>query len=364
MAVAPNKLPSDLLKDVSRSFYLTLSVLPSSIRRQIGLAYLLARTTDTIADTQAIPVEKRLRALKDLRSRIVGKESDPINLGDLAMGQASPAERTLLNQIETSLVMLQNLSRNDRELTRAVLDTIVSGQELDLERFAEVSPPAETSLQMAGHKLERLPKRIIALQNETELDDYTYRVAGCVGEYWTKMCRAHVFPEAHWDERAMLMNGVRFGKGLQLVNILRDVPEDLRSGRCYLPVDRLADAGLTPQDLLKLTSESKVRPLYNKYLDRAAGHLTAGWIYTNALPWKSWRVRLACAWPILIGMRTIELLRTGKILDPDQRIKITREEVKKIIKRSVFYYPFPNAWRDLNQPVERRAEEEEPAVKN
>jgi len=348
-----------LLKDVSRSFNLTLSVLPASIRPQIGLAYLLARTTDTIADTQAVAVDKRLRALKDLRLRIAGKDSDPVNFGELALGQGSPAERALLNQCEQSLAMLQGFPHSDRELIRGVLDTIVSGQELDLERFAEVSPPTEVSLQMAGHKLERLPKNIIALQNETELDDYTYRVAGCVGEFWTKMCRVRVFPQAHLDDRAMLMNGVRFGKGLQLVNILRDLPEDLRQGRCYLPADRLADAGLTPSDLLKFTSESKVRPLYNKYLDRASGHLTAGWIYTNALPWRNWRVRLACAWPILIGVRTIELLRTGKILDPEQRIKISREEVKKIIQRSILYYPFPTAWRDLNQPVERRPEVEE-----
>src|SRR5215470_18076194 len=43
MARAPNKLPVDLLRDVSRTFYTTLNVLPKSIRMQIGLAYLLAR---------------------------------------------------------------------------------------------------------------------------------------------------------------------------------------------------------------------------------------------------------------------------------------------------------------------------------
>ena len=40
-----------------------------------------------------------------------------------------------------------------------------------------------------------------------------------------------------------------------------------------------------------------------------------------------------------------------------------REEIKKIIQRSVLYYPFPSAWRDLNRPTERRVEEEEAAVK-
>src|SRR5215831_6289828 len=213
MAQAPNKLPADLLRDVSRSFYLTLNVLPASVRTQIGLAYLLARTTDTIADTEAVPVEKRLDVLNQLRDRIAGKQNDPIDLSNLGSADASPAEQTLLIRCEENLARLQRLSNDDRDLVRGVLDTITSGQELDLRRFAEVSPAAETTLQQAGHKLERLPKNIVALQTETELDDYTYRVAGCVGEFWTRMCRKHVFPDARMDDRAMLMNSVRFGKG-------------------------------------------------------------------------------------------------------------------------------------------------------
>ena len=60
------------------------------------------------------------------------------------------------------------------------------------------------------------------------------------------------------------------------------------------------------------------------YLDRAEAHLQAGWAYTNALPRRSVRVRLACAWPILIGRETLKLLRAGDALDPQQRIKVSR----------------------------------------
>ncbi|MCI0869448.1 MAG: squalene/phytoene synthase family protein, partial [Chloroflexi bacterium] len=48
------RLLTDLLKGVSRSFYLTLRVLPGGIREPVGLAYLLARAADTIADTTLI----------------------------------------------------------------------------------------------------------------------------------------------------------------------------------------------------------------------------------------------------------------------------------------------------------------------
>jgi farnesyl-diphosphate farnesyltransferase len=143
----------------------------------------------------------------------------------------------------------------------------------------------------------------------------------------------------------LLADGVRFGKGLQLVNILRDVPADLRQGRCYLPAERLAGTGLQPAELLKPENEPKLRPLYHALLDRAHQHLAAGWAYTNALPRGQVRVRLACAWPILIGVRTLEFLRAANPLDGARRVKVSRAEVRQILLRSLWRYPRPVAWR-------------------
>src|SRR5712664_1012501 len=93
-------LLTELLKQVSRSFYLTLRVLPGSIRPQIGLAYLLARTSDTIADTELVPLDQRLAALAALRERILGAQAGPLDFGDLARQQGSPAERALLEKCD------------------------------------------------------------------------------------------------------------------------------------------------------------------------------------------------------------------------------------------------------------------------
>src|SRR5213075_1652540 len=87
------------------------------------------------------------------------------------------------------------------------------------------------------------------------------------------------------------------------------------------------------------------RPVYDCWLARAESHLRAGWDYTNALPRRCARVRLACAWPILIGMRTLDRLKAESVLDPERRIKVTRGEVRGIISRSVILYPFAGAWR-------------------
>lgn len=320
----------ELLRQTSRSFYLTLRVLPRGVRPQIGLAYLLARTTDTVADTEIIPLEDRLRGLEELHARILGSVGGPLDLGGLARQQGSPAERMLLDKVEDSLAALNDLSAFDRQLVREVLDTITGGQELDLRRFHGAST-----------------ENIIPLRTDAELDDYTYRVAGCVGEFWTKMCQAHLFPDAHLNEARFMTDAIRFGKGLQLVNVLRDLPVDLRKGRCYLPLEQLAEASLKPVDLLRPSAMANFQPFYHRYLDLAGSHLAAGWCYTNCIPRGQMRVRLACAWPILIGLETLKRLRAENVLDPEHRVKISRAEVRRLFMKSVLAYPWPSAWKKL-----------------
>ncbi len=65
-----------LLKGVSRSFYLTLRILPTGMRDPIGLAYLLARAADTIADTSLIPPEQRLELLLSLQAQVNGASDE------------------------------------------------------------------------------------------------------------------------------------------------------------------------------------------------------------------------------------------------------------------------------------------------
>ncbi|MEO7298565.1 MAG: squalene/phytoene synthase family protein, partial [Verrucomicrobiota bacterium] len=268
-----------------------------------------------------------LKNLAQFRERILGTTNVALDFGELANQQSLPAEKILLERCEDALKILAQFSREDQMRIRDVLKIIISGQELDLQRFASANE-----------------KSIVALQNDSELDDYTYRVAGCVGEFWTKMCRTHLFPHG-LDDKFLIENGIRFGKGLQLVNILRDLPRDLRQGRCYLPAEKLAELGLRPIDLLQPEMESRLRPIYTHYLNSAEAHLVAGWNYTNLIPRGQIRLRLACAWPILIGIRTLNKLRAENPLDSSRHVKITRSEVRQIVFASLWKIPFSPAWK-------------------
>jgi len=329
-----------ILKKVSRSFYLTLRVLPRPVRTQIGIAYLLARATDTIADTDLISAEKRLTVFQSMRRAIcAAADNSEIEMPDFrelapapkpSSGRGSAAEDELLNNIAQVLQWLRIQTPEARALIRDLLEIITVGQEIDILRYSRLTDGS-----------------IAALANEAELEHYLYSVAGCVGEFWTRMCRAHLFPKAELDDQWLLSRAARFGKGLQLVNILRDLPRDLGNGRCYVPRTKLGEYGLRPEDLLNLSSMDKFRPLLDTYITRAEADLGAGWDYTLALPRRCVRVRLACAWPILIGIKTLTRLRSGNVLDARHPVKIARSEVRALIWSSLVRYSSAAAWQRL-----------------
>ncbi len=326
-------LLTTLLRDVSRSFYLTLRVLPARVRAPIGLGYLLARATDTLADAASVPVPDRRSALESLRDRILDSAAPMPRWErfDIGAPEITDAERLLLRRIPEALALLDASQVWEKGCIRAVLETIVGGQMLDLERFGALK---------AGDG-------VVGLPDAAALDDYTYRVAGCVGEFWTRVCRNRLFPSAELDDEAFLEDAIRFGKGLQLINILRDLPKDLQAGRCYLPVDELAREGLAPADLLDPSREARLRPVYDRWLDRADAHLAAGWDYVLRIPPNQVRVRLACAWPILIGVRTLRRLQGPGFLDPRQRVKISRADVRSILWATLWRLPFRREWEGL-----------------
>jgi len=317
--VAGGDLTTAVLRRVSRSFYLSLAVLPKAVRPTIGLAYLLARATDTIADTRLIDRASRITHLETLRAALEAGGSVAALAGATSAPQSLASERALLERLPDCLSAYRALPGQDRERVRTVLSTIIEGQIQDLRVF-----PGEDEGKLA------------ALETAEDLDRYTYLVAGCVGEFWTEVHVAHRPRLRHWDVPRMRALGVRLGKGLQLTNVLRDLPRDLRQGRCYLPRQDLARLGLEPRDLLDPARGDAVRPLLVEWLNRALDHYEAGWQYTFAIPRREARMRLACAWPLLIGLRTLDLLAAApNWLDPAVTLKVPRVAVYGLMAHSL-----------------------------
>lgn len=319
MDVLPEPLPQ-ILKRVSRSFALSLGALPRSLRGPLGLTYLLARAADTIADTRILARVDRLRYLDQLRSEL--DRPVPSRLSEIAAAltgpQRIPAERELLLRLPACFEAFAGLPSDDRARIRRVLGLLVDGMQADLRTF-----PGEDAGGLA------------ALETRADLDRYTYYAAGCVGEFWTEMAMAHRPACRGWDPAAMRRRGVRFGQALQMTNVLRDLAQDLRAGRCYVPRSDLASVGLTPADLLRPAAMTPLRPLVDDLVASALDGYRDAWEYTRAIPRGEIRLRLASAWPMLIGLQTLERIwRADDLLDPAVTVKIPRNAVYRILVRS------------------------------
>ena len=157
----------------------------------------------------------------------------------------------------------------------------------------------------------------------------------------------HQFKANPETEDELFDRGVRFGKALQMINILRDIPSDLSLGRCYIPMISLVEHGLTPDDLLDPRNMGQFKPLYDKYLDITESHLEAAVQYIGLLPHGQFRLRGSCMLPIVIGKRTVSKLRNGNVLDPNNTIKIDRSEVKAVVRKIVFSVPFEGMSKKL-----------------
>jgi farnesyl-diphosphate farnesyltransferase len=93
--------------------------------------------------------------------------------------------------------------------------------------------------------------------------------------------------------------------------------------------------GLTPENLLDPDALGKLRPLLRDLLALTLAHYAEGWAYTLAIPPTEVRMRLACAWPLFIGLRTLERVRRARcLLDPRVTVKISRPRVYAILLRS------------------------------
>ncbi len=280
----PSELTT-LLKTVSRSFYLSLHLLPKAVRGEMSLAYLLARASDSIADSATVAAAERLELLQ----QFTPWETPPAGFFACVARLQVPhvGEQQLLHELATCFRLAGQLPEAGQDILRTLMKHILHGQSLDLQRF-----PGK-------------------LQTASELEEYTFLVAGCVGEFWSDMLAWKIPNWTRQDPAAMRHWGRTYGQGLQLVNILRDLPGDLAEGREYLPG---GDTMLARRD---------------HWASAARTWLQAGERYTSGLC--GWRLRLTADLPWRLGMATLEALPVGEMV----KVKVPRSRVRSLLLGSL-----------------------------
>jgi farnesyl-diphosphate farnesyltransferase len=285
-----------LLRRVSRSLYISLRLLPSAVRGPMSLAYLLARTSDTLADSGDVPLERRREALQHFRDDLAAYRSEP---GWPDFLPPDDGERELLRHWPEVMAWFWALPTEERRTIRGTLGHILDGQIADLDRTS--------------------------MPGDEALDHYTFQVAGSVGELWTRMGALKLpgFLSGPLDD--LLPDAIRLGKGLQIINVLRDVAKDASMGRSYLP----GVAAGAP-------AESKWHAA-QPWIARCTGHLDAGERFVRRI--RGWRCRLAVWLPLLLARETLELITRSGPRAMESPQKVTRRRVRWLLAEA--------AWRSV-----------------
>jgi len=300
-----------LLKNTSRSLYLSVQTLPSAMRPAFSVAYLLCRYADTIADTHILPAEKRIHWIERFPALI--QEQNPREIQTLTQaisgGTDNPYEAELVKRLTPCLAWFNQIAAPRRAMIEEVVAAVCEGMRTDLQFF----PTRENALPVAFAKRE-------------DLERYCRLMGGMPGLFWSKLIyhtQRVSLPEEEFYEM-----GKCVGDALQIVNILRDLPKDLRLGRCYFPEEDLQTAGLTAPDLLTPENSARFEPVKQKWIAWGLKRLESAKAYFAQLSRLHPGQRAAVAWPVLWTADTLyKVYRESDLLNPQKRVKISRKVI-------------------------------------
>jgi farnesyl-diphosphate farnesyltransferase len=221
-----------LLEKTSRTFALSIPMLPEPTRRHVSIAYLLFRVADTFEDAALWPRASRLSALDDLAKLLEtpGGETAAAQRWLVGAPVAHAGYLELLGETPAVMDAYWAIPTDARDVLRRDLQRTVSG--------------------MAGFVRRGDVQGNLRLASLRELRDYCYVVAGIVGEMLTGLFLLDAEGLAPYAPRLRRRSRF-FGEALQLVNILKDASSDATEGRVYLPVgiDRSRVFALARRDL-------------------------------------------------------------------------------------------------------------------
>ncbi len=212
----------DLLEKTSRTFALTIPLLPEPTRREVTLAYLLFRIADTFEDATTWPGHQRIDALEEF-GRLLAVDEDRVSTEAATRRwmEDPPDDRhsgylELIAEVPFVFDLFWQLDSAARSTIRRHLARTVEG----MARYVAT-----------GDGSSRL--ELSSLQS---LRDYCYIVAGIVGEMLTDLYLTED-PSLAESGPYLRERARDFGEALQLVNILKDSARDDADGRRYLPSD-------------------------------------------------------------------------------------------------------------------------------
>lgn len=315
----------DALPRVSRTFALGIRLLPAELSRAVAIAYLICRIADTAEDHPALSVEDRRALLAEVDRAMADPGSDFDGIHTVTW----PNDHHLGD-------LMRNADRVLREFRR-----------LPAPDQAAVAPWVQEMVRGMAQSLR--PSHdgpVPLLQTVAELRQYCWYVAGTVGHLLTGLFTRHIAGIGAARLATLERLAPQFGLGLQLTNVIRDIADDHRHGRSFIPEELWQGAGLRPEEFGTPGTEARAWRIVAPLLAENERCLEDALAYSTALPRHALRVRVFCLTSLFFACRTIGLIHARpERLVRGERIKMPRREVYLILAATVVLAPSNTAVR-------------------
>jgi farnesyl-diphosphate farnesyltransferase len=282
----------EALLRVSRTFALNIRCLRGRMLETVRLAYLLCRAADTLEDSWPGPPAEVGARFDALLAALDGDAGAARSLATAAAAQHARADMDLLVRLPALLHVLDALRPDDAADVRRCVRTMALG----MRRYATRDAARGT--------------RVPYLDDDAELHDYCYVVAGCVGEMLTRLVARDIAGDDAGTAARRLELAPVVGEALQLTNILLDWPVDVRRGRCHIPASWLARHGLAPRELVR--DSDAARELSLRLAGLAHGAIDRVPDYLDTIPTREHRYRLFCLLPVLWARASLRVAFAGR----------------------------------------------------
>jgi len=304
-----------ILKEVSRTFALTIPQLPPVLCKVVSNAYLLDRIVDTIEDEPNLTLIQKKQFLQEF-IKVVAGDSDPKALSQalfpLFSDSTLAAEKDLILNIPRVIRLTHSFTLPQRTALHRCVRIMAHG----MAEFQQKSS-------------------IEGLKTLSEMDHYCYYVAGVVGEMLTDLF-CDYSPHIAQHKTQLQSLAVSFGQSLQMTNILKDIWEDRQRGACWLPRDIFIQKGFDLTNLSPEHHELAFGEGLSELIGVAHTHLHNALRYTLLIPANEKGIRRFCLWALGMAILTLRRINKRRNFSQGQQVKISRRSVKATILISNF----------------------------
>jgi farnesyl-diphosphate farnesyltransferase len=305
-----NEFCREILPEVSRTFALSIRLLPGDLGNAVRTAYLICRIADTIEDEPDLTADHKAVLFDALSGCFDHRDAAGEFSSQASVVGGDPAHVKLVRNTPLVFAAYWELSDESRRSVRQWVNEMIAG----MRKFSLTYP------------------RGVRIQTVEEYKEYCYYVAGTVGYLLTDLWHEHS-PSIGRRQYAALRERCRaFAEALQTVNILKDVARDAEhENSIYIPQDLLRAHGSGHATILAADRAGETRAALGALVQLAWHDLDEATAYLLSIPRRAVSIRLFCALPLLFAYATLrDLTRNPDALARSEVVKISRSEVKSL----------------------------------